>query len=106
MSKKKTISLPDYVAKVAESKAKIRFGGNFSNYLQWLICSDNTDDVQKLLDEEERKKPIRLSDVRKAEYINKCPHCSGQIKMGDKICNALFEDGHEQFVHNKCCKEK
>jgi hypothetical protein len=85
MSKKKTISLPDYVAKVAESKAKIRFGGNFSNYLQWLICGDNTDDVKRILDEEEKLKPVRLSEIHIAEFANKCPHCGGKIKAGDKI---------------------
>lgn len=105
MSRKKTISLPDYVAKIAEHKAKIRFGGNFSNYLQWLICNDNTDEIKKMLDDEENRKPKQISEVRTAEFSNRCPYCNKKIKVGEKICNALFPDGHEQFVHKKCCRE-
>jgi hypothetical protein len=105
MSKKKTISLPDYVTEIAEKKSRIMFGGNFSSYLQHLICSDNTDEVKRLLEEEENKKPRKTSDLRKAEFTSKCPYCGKQIKVGDKICSALFQDGHEKFVHAKCCKE-
>ncbi|HBM75486.1 MAG TPA: hypothetical protein DD429_08035 [Clostridiaceae bacterium] len=104
MSKKKTISLPDYVARIAEIKAKLKFGGNFSNYLQYLICSDNADDIKKLLEDEENQKPKQISEARPAEFSNRCPCCNKKIKIGEKICNALFNDGHEQFVHKKCCK--
>lgn len=105
MSKKKTISLPDYVARAAEQKSKIRFGGNFSNYLQWLICGDNTDEIEKLLEEDEKNRPKKISDVKAAEFDNKCPQCGKKIKVGDKICKALFADGHEQYVHIKCCRD-
>lgn len=105
MSKKKTISLPDYVANAAERKARIRFGGNFSNYLQWLICSDNTEEIKKLLEDEEKKKPERNSEVHIAEFSNKCPFCGKKIKIGDKICSAILADGREQFVHRKCCRD-
>lgn len=105
MSKKKTISLPDYVAKIADRKAKIKFGGNFSNYLQWLICNDNTEEINKELNEEEERKPKRISDFKAAEYSNKCPYCNKKIKVGEKICNAHFADGREQYVHKKCCKD-
>lgn len=105
MSTKKTISLPDYVSRVAEQKSRTRFGGNFSNYLQWLICTDNPEEIKKILEDEEQKKPKRTSDEFTAEYISKCPHCGKKIKVGDRICKSLFADGHEQFVHKRCTRE-
>lgn len=105
MSTKKTISLPDYVAAAAEQKSKTRFGGNFSNYLQWLICTDNPDEIKRMLAEMERRKPKRISDELSAEYTSRCPHCGKKIKVGDRICKSLFDDGHEQFVHKRCARE-
>lgn len=105
MSKKRTISLPDHITTIAEKKSKVMFGGNFSCYLQYLICGDNKDEVEKAIEEMESKKPVKTSDVRKAEYSSKCPYCGKRIKVGDNICNSVFPDKHEQFVHIRCARQ-
>lgn len=105
MSKKRTISLQDHIASIADRKSRLMFGGNFSGYLQYLICSDNADEVKKVIEDAENKKPRKISDVRKAEFTNKCPYCGEEIKVGDDICNSIFPDNHEQFVHLRCSKE-
>lgn len=105
MSKKKTISLPDHITSIADKKSKVMFGGNFSSYLQYLICNDNMDEVKRFVEEKENKKPMKKSDARKAEFTSKCPYCGKKIKVGDNICNSIFPDNHEQFVHLKCARE-
>jgi hypothetical protein len=100
MSKKKTISLSGYVARVAERKAKLSHGGNFSTYISYLICQDNPREIKAELLEE--RKPVRISNIVEAEYDTACPYCSRKINIGDKIC---FAEGYEKCLHAHCCKK-
>jgi len=104
MSKKKTVCLQEIIAKVAEQKARMVSGGNFSSYISMLIYKDNEEEVKREIEEEEKRKPERTSEVTFAKYKNECVYCKKSIRIGDEICKARFADGFEQYVHRKCCR--
>jgi hypothetical protein len=47
--------------------------------------------------------PKRIGKDFASSYTNKCPFCSNTIHIGDAICKARFQNGHEKFVHSNCC---
>jgi len=54
--KRITVTLDDYVIKIAEAKAKIMFKGNIDNYINWLICTNNKVEIKKAVRQLEMKK--------------------------------------------------
>lgn len=106
-AKRLTVTLDDYVIKVAEEKAKVMFKGNMDNYINWLICSNNKHEIKKAVDKFERnqeeKKPIAVPDTKKtAMYNNTCDFCKEPIYQGDEICKA---ESFENYIHCRCCKK-
>lgn len=106
-TKRLTVTLDDYIIKIAEEKAKILFKGNMDNYINWLICSNNQQAVKRAVKEIEKKcdkkKPTAIPDTLKtAMYNNVCDFCKQPIYQGDEICKA---EGYENYIHNKCCKQ-
>jgi hypothetical protein len=102
---KKTITLPNHVLKVAEQEAHKYYGGSLSIYLQALINKDKCEEVEIEFEKEQSRKPKRASEITLAKFKNVCPICGRKIYKKDKICNALIEDGHYQYVHKGCCKD-
>jgi len=107
VAKRLTVNLEDYVIEVAQQKAKIMFKGNLDNYINWLICSNNKQEVMKkvkLIDEHlEKNKPQAITDsVKTAMYDNVCDFCKGPIYQGVEICKA---EGYENYIHKNCCKK-
>lgn len=105
--KRLTITLDDYVLKVAEEKAKMMFKGNLDNYINWLICSNNKHEIRKvakqLESKLEEKKPLAIPDTRKtAMYNNTCDFCNESIYQGDEISRA---EGYSNYIHSGCCKK-
>ena len=105
MSIKKTISLQEYVAEIAEKNAKIMCNGNLSNYINSLIYHNNKEDIDKVAKENEERKPIRCGVIFCATKNTNCEYCGKSILEGNAICNAKFLDGHVSYVHKRCCKE-
>lgn len=106
-AKRLTLTLDDYVIKITEQKAKIMFKGNIDNYINWLICSNNKQEVKKAvreIDEKlEKKKPAAIPETLKtAMYNNICDFCKEPIYQGDEICKA---EGYENYIHLKCSKK-
>jgi hypothetical protein len=102
---KKTITLPNHVLKVAEQEADKNYGGSVSLYLQALISKDKAEEVESEFQKEQLRRPKRISEITLAKFKNVCPVCNRKIYKKDKICNALFEDGHSQYVHKGCCED-
>jgi hypothetical protein len=105
--KRLTVTLDDYVIKVAEEKAKLMFKGNIDNYINWLICSNNKHEIRKaakqLESKLEEKKPLAIPDTKKtAMYNNTCDFCDDPIYQGDEICKA---EGYANYIHRSCCKK-
>jgi hypothetical protein len=105
--KRLTVTLDDYVVKIAEDKAKVMFKGNMDNYINWLICTNNKHEVKKavkhLENKLEEKKPLAIPDTNKtAMYNNTCDFCKEPIYQGDEICKA---EGFESYIHKRCCKK-
>jgi hypothetical protein len=105
MSVKKTISLQEDVAEVAEKNARIMCNGNLSNYINSLIYSINKEDIEKVAKANEERKPIRCGVIFSATKNTDCEYCGKSILEGNTICNARFLDGHVSYVHKRCCKE-
>lgn len=105
MSKKKTVSFQEYVLEVADQKSREMFGGSLSNYLGWLICNDNREKIEKILEEIELKKPNRISEQRPAKYESICPYCGKKIKAGEAIYDVILANGLERFVHKNCSRD-
>ena len=105
MSVKKTISLQEDVAEVAEKNARIMCNGNLSNYINSLIYHNNKEDIDKVAKENEQRKPIRCGVIFCATKNTDCEYCGKPVFEGNAICNAKFLDGHVSYVHKKCCKE-
>lgn len=106
-AKRLTVTLDDYIIKIAEEKAKILFKGNIDNYINWLIWSDDKQEVKKAFKKiekkQEEKKPVAIPETIKiAMYNNVCDFCKGPIYQGDEICKA---EGYENYIHRKCCKK-
>jgi hypothetical protein len=106
-AKRLTVTLDDYVVKIAEEKAKVMFKGNIDNYINWLICTNNKHEIKKavklLEKKEEDRKPVAVKDTKKtAMYNNTCDYCKEPIYQGDEICKA---EGYENYIHSKCCKK-
>lgn len=106
--KRLTVTLEDYVIKIAEAKAKIMFKGNIDNYINWLICTNNKHEIKKAVRqlemEKDEKKPISIPDTMKtAMYNNICDFCKEPIYQGDEICKA---EGYDNYIHRKCCKKE
>lgn len=105
--KRLTVNLEDYVIEIAQKKAKAMFSGDLENYINWLICSNNKQEVMKkvkLIDEDlEKKKPQAITDtVKTAMYNSVCDFCNGPIYQGVEICKA---EGYENYIHKDCCKK-
>lgn len=105
--KRLTVTLDDYVIKIAEAKAKIMFKGNIDNYINWLICTNNKLEVKKAVRQLEmkrdEKKPVAILETLKtAMYNNICDYCKEAIYQGDEICKA---EGYENYIHRRCCKK-
>lgn len=105
--KRLTITLDDHIMKIAEEKAKILFKGNMDNYINWLICSNNKQEIKKVIKRREReegeKKPIAIPDTLKtAMYNSTCDYCKEPIYQGDEICKA---EGYANYIHKKCCRK-
>lgn len=105
--KRLTVNLDDYVMKIAEEKAKVMFKGNMDNYINWLICSNNRNEVRKIVSEKEKeleeKKPRKVPDTQKtAMYNNVCDFCKQPIYQGEEISKA---EDYENYIHLKCCKK-
>ncbi len=105
-TKRLTITLDDYIIKIAEAKAKIMFKGNMDNYINWLICSNNKQDVRKAVKiieaDKEKKKPIAVPETLKtAMFNNVCDYCNQPIYQGDEICKA---EDYENYIHKRCCR--
>jgi hypothetical protein len=103
-SKRLTITLDEYVIRIAEEKAKLMFKGDINNYINWLICSNNKFEIRKVVDDIEKKlnmkKPFLVSGTKKtAMYNNTCDFCNKPIYQGDEICKA---EGFENYIHIKC----
>jgi RNase P subunit RPR2 len=105
MSVKKTISLQEDVAAVAEGNAKIMCNGNLSNYINSLIYHNNKEEIDKLAKENNERKPIKCGVIFNALKRTICENCVKPILEGQEICNARFLDGHVSYVHKKCCRE-
>lgn len=106
--KRLTVNLEDYVILVAQQKANIMFKGNLDYYINWLICSNNKQEVKKKIkiigEYLYEKKPLAILDtVKTAMYNNVCDFCKGPIYQGDEICKA---EGYENYIHKKCCKKE
>jgi hypothetical protein len=106
-SKRLTLTLDDYVIRIAEEKAKVMFKGNLDNYINWLICSNNQQEVKKAIKEIERKleekKPLAIPETLKtAMYNNTCDYCKELINQGDEICKA---EGFDSYIHRKCTRK-
>jgi|GEM_PF-1732147 len=106
--KRLTVTLDDYVVKIAEEKAKVMFKGNMDNYINWLICTNNKHEIKKVVKQlemnQEENKPIPIPDTRKtAMYNNLCDFCKEPIYQGDEICKA---EGYDNYIHRKCCKKE
>jgi hypothetical protein len=106
MSIKKTISLQEDVAEVAEKNARIMCNGNLSNYINSLIYQNNKEDIDKVAKENEERKPIRCGVIFAATKNTDCKYCCKSILVGNSICNAKFSDGHVGYVHKKCSREQ
>jgi hypothetical protein len=107
-SKRLTVNLEDYVIELAQQKANLMFKGNLDYYINWLICSNNRQEVKKkvkLIDEalEKRKPKAILDTVKIAMYNNECDFCKGSIYQGDEICKA---EGYENYIHKRCCNRE
>ena len=63
MSVKKTISLKEDVAAVAEKNAKIMCNGNLSNYINSLIYYNNKEEIDKVAKENNNRKPIKCGVI-------------------------------------------
>lgn len=105
--KRLTVNLDDYVMELALQKADIMFKGNMDYYINWLICSNNKQEVKrkvKLKDEDlEKRKPQAINDtVKTAMYNNACDFCKRPIYQGVEICKA---EGYENYIHKSCCKK-
>jgi hypothetical protein len=98
---KKSITLPSHVLKVAEEEAVKFYNGKLSAYVQELIKRDKSSEIDMAFID----MPVRASKAISARIENQCRFCSKVIRVGDKICNARFSDNHEQYVHEKCCKD-
>jgi hypothetical protein len=105
MSVKKTICLQEVVYRVAQQKARMVSGGNFSSYINMLIYNDNEQEIIKEMQEEENRKPQRVSEVFTAQYEDQCIYCRRTIKQGERVCYSRFPDGQRSLVHKKCCKD-
>ncbi|QGU94459.1 hypothetical protein GOM49_04500 [Clostridium bovifaecis] len=105
--KRLTVTLDDYIIKIAEEKAKIMFKGNMDNYINWLICSNNKQEVKKIVktieEKQEKKKPLEVPETFKtAMFNNVCDYCKQPIYQGDEICKA---EGYDSYIHRKCCRK-
>jgi hypothetical protein len=105
MSVKKTISLQEDVAEVAEKNAEIMCNGNLSNYINSLIYHNNKEEIDKVAKENNQRKPIKCGVIFDALKKTICENCGRSILEGQEICSARFLDGHVNYVHKKCCKE-
>lgn len=98
---KKGITLPVHVLKVAEEEVGKSYAGSFSSYILELIKRDKQEQIIKAYDD----MPVKMSSARPAAIENKCFYCGKMITVGSPICNAKFKDEHQQYVHEKCCRE-
>lgn len=98
---KKSLTLPYHILKVAEEEAAKNYNGSFSGLILDLIKRNKHEEIDRAYDE----MPVKLSEVKKASIENKCLYCGEKIKPGSLICNAKFKDGHQQYVHKKCCRD-
>jgi len=105
MSVKKTISLQEYVAEIAEKNAKIMCNGNLSNYINSLIYNSNREEIEQKAKGKELNKPKRCGVIFAAQKSSTCEYCGKQIKPRSKICCGEFMDGHQSYVHQRCCRE-
>lgn len=105
MSIKKTISLQNYVLEAADQKARELFGGSLSNYLSYLICNDNKQRIEKSLQDIELMKPVRISEVKLAQFESECPYCGKKIRTGEAIYSCKLYNGLERFVHKNCSRD-
>lgn len=106
-NKRLTVTLDDYVIKIAEEKAKLMFKGDINNYINWLICSNNKQEVKKIVEELDKKlsmkKPVLITGSEKnAMYNNVCAFCNKPIYQGDEICKA---EGYDNYIHKKCSRK-
>jgi hypothetical protein len=106
MSVKKTVSLQDYVLKAAEPKVKKLFGGSLSNYLSYLICNDNKEEIEECLLEIELSKPLRISEAKTSLFESECPYCHKKIRTGEAIYNVILSNGLERYVHEDCSRDE
>lgn len=107
-TKRLTVTLDDYVIEAAQQKADVMFKGNLDYYINWLICSNNKQEIKKKVKDiqkgQEKNKPKAIPDTEKtAMYNNTCDYCNQPIYQGDEICKA---EGYENYIHKKCCKTK
>ncbi|MGI6705794.1 MAG: hypothetical protein ACOX6S_05880 [Clostridia bacterium] len=105
MSVKKTICLQEVVYKVAQQKARMVSGGNFSSYINLLIYKDNEQEIIKEIQEEENRRPQRDSAVFPAQHESQCVYCKRTIRKGERVCYARHPDGQRSVVHKKCCRD-
>lgn len=106
-SKRLTVNLDEYVIEIAQKKANIMFKGNLDYYINWLICSNNKQEIKKRVKFKEealdKKKPQAIADTLKtAMFNNVCDFCNGPIYQGEEICKA---EGYENYIHKKCCRK-
>lgn len=99
-----TVKLEDYVIKIARHKADLYFKGNLSNYINWLVCTNNSKLIKKNLkvkeEEIDKEKPRMIPDTSKSAMFNSvCEFCKKEIYPGDEICQA---EGCKNYIH-KCC---
>lgn len=98
---KKSVTLPAHVLKVVEEEVKKNYSGSFKNYVLELIRRDKQGEIDKAYDE----MPVKVSKAIKAGMETNCLYCGKKMHIGNRICNAQFKDGHQQYVHEKCCRD-
>lgn len=98
-----TVKLESYVIKIARKKADLYFKGDLSNYINWLICTNNSKVIKKIIKDKEeidKEKPRMIPDtMRSAMFNNVCEFCKNEIYPGEEICQA---EECKNYIH-KCC---
>ncbi|MGM9974403.1 MAG: hypothetical protein ACI33K_10240 [Clostridiaceae bacterium] len=104
MTRKVTISLADHVYSLASKKADILMSGNFSSYINSLICKDFT---REELEKEawEIQKPEAVGRTIVAKENSPCEVCYKAINIGEVICSVELNDGKIHWVHASCCRK-
>ncbi len=104
MTRKVTISLSDHVYSLASKKADVLMAGNFSSYINSLICKDFS---REELEQEtwELQKPVAAGRTIVAKETSPCEVCYKAINIGEVICSVELKDGKGHWVHASCCRK-